>query len=368
MTPRTDFRWAIAFALAVAACGASSSRPVRVSYPDGNPHWEYEQRDGLPNGIGRVWHENGVLRSEGAYVNGDKEGVFRYYDETGALEHQALFVGGIERWRSDDPHAEPPAEVERELATANTKERERRARWARWAISRDPTPAPFFALLDRASALSRAGAAVGVGDVRRVELFANYAFERYGVYAQYLETDLRPDTPMSASGKRTIEAGATRRFHLDALGTLVARAGLLVPVANDDVNGFVGSSVDAAVDPTDVAVSFPSSFAVRTSASLTRRRKYIVLEGDAGVDWILDGQRAPVEAVLRANAGLGLGTRAGLVSLELSNAVLASDPSRRLTAVGLGGTAWLAGFWLTLVATESLDSQGQFSIGFGHEL
>lgn len=368
MKARPHTRRAAVFALALAACGASSSGTVRASYPNGAPHWEYEQHDGLPNGTGRVWHENGTLRSEGPYMNGDKEGVFRYFDETGAFDHQALFIAGIERWRSDDPHAEPPSGVAHDLAAAGAKERERRDRWARWAVSHDPTPAPFFALLDRAAALSRAGADIGVGDVRRVEFFANYAFERYGFYAQYLETDLRPDSPMTAAGKRTIEAGATRRVQLGALGTLVARAGLLVPVANDDVNGFIGSSADAAVDPSDVAVSFPSSFAVRTSASLTRRRRYLVLEGDAGVDWVLDGQRAPVEPVLRANAGLGIGVRAGLVSLEISNAVLASDPSRRLTAVGVAGTAWLAGFWLTATAAESLDSQGQFSIGFGHEL
>ena len=368
MTAPLHSRWAVALALALGGCGASSSAPVRVNYPNGNPHWEYEQHDGLPNGTGRVWHENGALRSEGPYLNGDKEGVFRYFDDTGAFDHQAAFVAGIERWRSDDPHAEPPADVGRELAAAESKERARQDRWARWGVSHDPRPSPYFSLLDRAAALSRAGAAIGVGDVRRAEIFANYAFDRYGVYGQFLETDLRPDTPMSASGKQTIEVGATRRVHFDALGTLVARAGVLVPVGNDDLNGFVGSSADAAVDPSDVAVSFPSSFAVRTSASLTRRRRYVVLEGDAGVDWIMDGQRAPLEAVLRANAGVGVGVRAGVVSFEIANAVLASDLSRRLTSVGVAGTGWIAGFWLTVSATESLDDQGQLSIGFGHEL
>jgi hypothetical protein len=333
-------------------------------YPGGAVlHWDYELRDDIPDGAAQVWHPNGSLRSEGNYVEGRKHGRFRFYDETGAFEHQAVYLHGQEVWSSDDQTADPSDEITRELGTPPTRSDATPLTW-----SHDPVPAPYFGTLDRTTGLNRIGGELGMGNIRRTELYANYMLAHYGLYGQVLQTNVDSNGGAMYSGKRTAELDGTRRFSLGDVGTLVARAGVVVPVGNDDQQGFIASSLGSTVMPSDVATSFPSTVAVRTGASLTRSRKYFVLQGDAGVDWIVAGQTRPLDALLRANAGLGVGGRAAMVSIEVSNTALASDPSRSLHAVAFAGTLWFARMWGTGVASFATNGQSALTIGVGREL
>jgi len=149
---------------------------------------------------------------------------------------------------------------------------------------------------------------------------------------------------------------------------LTVRAGILAPIGNDNDSGFIASSAGAFQRPTDAAASFPSSLALRTGASLTRARSHLVLQGDGGVDWLLGGEARPVDALLRANAGVGVGMRAAVLSLELSNTVRVSDPSRRIHALGIGGTFWLAGVWLTTCVSRTFAGQNAVTASVGYEL
>ena len=338
----------------LAACGggfAGSHDTHRVAYPNGYARFEFTLRDGLPNGRGRVWYPSGALELEGTYVDGARQGRFWFFTESGVPAYQAIYFNNAEVWRSTDVEAEPPeawtAELARNEAMPAIRKAERvsSADAKPWLV-RSTVPAPSFASLDRIT-MERGGLQVGVGgadtldfgSVVRVDAFGHYRFSRFGAYAQLSQTTV--EAPMaSLAGRRTFELGGTARRGLLA-GKLSGRAGLLVPAGNDDTSGFVASAAGVAQRPTDAASSFASSMSARTSASFVTTGERSVLQVDAGVDWLLGTEERAVDALLRANAGVGLGTRRAMLTIELSNTVRASEGTR-LHALVVGGVATFA--------------------------
>lgn len=361
--------------LLLAACVAPRAGVQRANYADGKPHFEYEVRDGVPNGTGRVWYPNGELKSEGPYVNGFKHGRFRFYTETGDFEKQVLFWKDADVWSSTSPGAQPSEDLEHGLeAYAGTElkrtlpEPEERPLHA-FELSSDPTPAPYFATLDRATPLSRFGIAISAGTLSRMEVFGNYLIDQhYGVYGDLQQANLATTGDMTISGRRTIEVGGSRTFELANIGTLTPHAGLLAPVGNDNENGYIASSANALIRPSDAAASFPSSAALRTGATFIRRGRYVVVQGDGGLDWIAGGDARPLDALVRGDVGVGLGLRAGIIGLELSNSLRVSDPSRSVEAAAISGTFWFAGAWLTAALSHGFSGSNSLGLAVGYEL
>ena len=54
-------------------------------YSKGNPWSETVFENGIKNGPTKTWFENGKLRYEGQFKSDVKSGTWKYYDETGAL-------------------------------------------------------------------------------------------------------------------------------------------------------------------------------------------------------------------------------------------------------------------------------------------
>lgn len=360
-------RWFV-LALGAQACGSATSSIRRVPYADGKPHFEYEEKDGVPNGAGRTWNPNGSLKSEGTYVDGVKQGRFRFNDEAGGFEHQALFWNDVEVWRSSDPTAEPSDELVTGLGVYTREPHRMEPEGRTFEISKDPVPAPYFSTLERATALNRLGVDVGTGATRRMEVFANYALTSFGAYGRFLETDLDGANDMTIGGRRTLELGGTWRDEIEGIGSLTPHAGLVLPLGNDDRDGFIASSAGAIVRPSDVVASFPSTTAMRTGASLTHQRSGIVAQVDGGIDWLFAGQQHPFDAVAHANIGVGVGVRAAMLGVELSNAVLVSDPSRHVDAVALTGTVWFVGSYLTTALSRAFSGASLVTVGVGYEL
>lgn len=368
----------------VAACGGSGATSQRVNYPDGSAHYEYELRDGLPNGIGRVWHQNGELKSTGEYVNGVKHGIFTFFDDDGAFAHQAYFFKGAEVWRSTERSAKPPPELVKGLvAFSGSAPQLGRDEYTRppppseeWSVelSRDP-PAPYFATLDRTTSLSRVGLQFGFGDasdrpigaVNRLDLFVNYRFSHFGIYGQLMQSNFEAAPGMTLSGRRTAEVSGTYHASLAGIGALSLRAGVLVPIGNDDTDGYIAGTAGSFHRPTDAAASVPSSVALRTGSSFARSYSRLIVQADAGVDWLLGGQAA-FDALLRANAGAGVGMRSALLSVELSNALRVTEPTRRIHTLGVGGTFWMEQLWLTLFASSSFEGNIALTGSVGYEL
>ncbi|MEO7094463.1 MAG: hypothetical protein ABI175_14505, partial [Polyangiales bacterium] len=242
-----------------------------------------------------------------------------------------------------------------------------------WARSREPLP--YFSNLDRTS-IARGGVQLGVGDagmlpfgsVARLDAFGHYRFSKLGIYAQVSQTQLQLPTGTWLSGRRSLELGGTYLRKVAPLGNLSTRVGLLVPTGNDDSEGFLASSAGAAQRPSDAAGSVPSSVALRTGTSLTRITERLVLQVDLGVDWLFGSDERGFDAMVRANGGVGFGTRTAILTFELDNSVRLSDTSQRLHSIGLGGTVSFARFWLSACVSLAQTGHTSFSTSVGHDL
>lgn len=369
---------------ALAGCGGSgimSGRDTnRVAYPNGFARFEFELRDGLPNGRGRAWHPNGKLQSEGSYSDGARNGRFWFFTEEGAFDHQAMFFNNSEVWRSEVATEDPPSNWGDELPALARPEQRVATRVEPapipvWAM-RSREPQAYFSNLDRTSSLSRAGVQLGVGDagmldfgsVARFDAFGHYRFSKLGVYAQHSQTQLQLPNGMWLSGRRSLEVGGTYLRKLARIGDLSTRVGLLVPTGHDNSDGFLASSAGAAQRPSDAAGSIPSSIALRTGSSLTRISERMVLQVDLGIDWVFGSNDHGFDAMVRANGGVGFGSRTAIVTFELDNSVRLSDTAQRLHSIGIGGTVSVAQFWLSACVSLAQTGHTSISTSVGHDL
>lgn len=365
----------VVVALALVGCGGGAVAPYvavdRVAYPNGKARFEFELQDGVPSGRGRAWHANGKLASDGTYRDGGRHGRFWFYDEQGAFTAQAIFFDNAEVWRSPDPRAQPPDDWTQGVAFGARRPPEDAtgvvdgpaASWAASSIA----PRPYFSALDRTTAPARAGAQIGAsepkdlgfGAAMRLDVFGHYRLGRYGVFAQLSETRLALDDDMTLAGRRTAILAGTYHLTLGA-ATLSASGGLIVPLGNTDAAGSVASYAGAEQRTADAAAAIPAPLGVRSAASLTAARGRFVVQADTGVDWLLGGDERALDALLRANVGIGVGSRATMLTVELDNAIRASDPDVRLHTLALGGTLAFAATWLS--ASFAFSHTGTLSL------
>ncbi|HVJ89388.1 MAG TPA: hypothetical protein VM580_06255 [Labilithrix sp.] len=353
----------------VAACALACGRGrglERVTYPDGALHVERETSAGIPDGNAKSWRATGQLRWEGTYERGSQHGVFRYFDTRGRFAYQAYFFRGTEIWRSSQQDATPPAtEIEAFAATY---------RWAEEDVSSTRlVGSPSFVLADRAP-LRRLGAQFGFGSggglglasIFRVDAFADYTFSPVGGYAHYTQSFVGAGLDSYLAGKSALDVGVTK---LVPIGTMdiALRLGSVVPLANDDRMGFLGSAAGNYLRPADAIMSYASAFAMRSSASVSYGRGQLRFQGDAGFDVAAGGQSS-YEPLARANFALGLNQQFFKASLEVSNTVKLSDPIYSVhafaLAVGRAYTRWS----FTGAFVLSTEGHGSLLSVVGYEL
>lgn len=356
------------------SCGAAAAAPPidRTAYPDGKPRFEFELHAGLPNGPGRGWHRNGKLAFEGTYLDGARHGRFRLYDESGAFVAQAIFINNAEVWRSTDEHEQPPAEWMEGLAMTG-----RRVDHGveDWDDSRRRAPRPYFSTLDRTAGPARAAAQIGVSDAEglefgaatRVDVFGHYRFGAYGAFAQVSETRLSVPEEMTFAGRQTLVLAGTYMRALP-VGTLSATGGIISALGNTDIEGFFASSAGAKQRPSDLALSVPAPFGVRSSASLTMTRGLFVVQADTGIDWMLGAPGRGFDPLAHASLGVGLGTRSTILTAELSNLLRIGSGAEHVHALALGGSIALPVLWVSASLAFSDRGTTSFLGSVGHDL
>lgn len=56
--------------------------------------WEKVKTKLVPHGIAKEYHESGVLKKEGPYLERVRDGILKFYDGNGSLEMNAGFKDG----------------------------------------------------------------------------------------------------------------------------------------------------------------------------------------------------------------------------------------------------------------------------------
>lgn len=104
-------------------------------------------------------------------------------------------------------------------------------------------------------------------------------------------------------------------------GTVVARAGAVFPLGNDNNKSALAGAASVVQDPKDTIYVLPSTLAARGSLSWFHASKYTITQIDLGIDLGLFGYPDKVHPVILANGALGLGTKGYFAGIEGSTAL-----------------------------------------------
>jgi hypothetical protein len=312
-----------------------------VTYPDGTPRWMVQLADDVPHGESRSFHPNGQLAIVGHYEHGSQHGHFTYFDEDGNVVATAVYVHGELEWRSSGPHEPAPAEL-----VMTTPAAVRPILPSLEVEDRTHTYATLGRVGPRPRARVKLGAhrlveRAGGGSGRSLEISGQAMRGGFGGYGALWLSSLSPPDSDSLQGRVVAEAGG---LHARRLGRfkLLGAAGIALPLARDDAEGFAAVSATMTDRLSDAIVAYPGSVAVRSSASLlgVDGRVYYRVEG--GLDVALNTGRAEglrmtrrAEVMARASAGAGVALTWAAIGAEVVNvAVLTGNPADRTSHSG----------------------------------
>jgi antitoxin component YwqK of YwqJK toxin-antitoxin module len=75
------------------------------AYPDGSPRSESAYREGLVEGLSRLWYPSGQIKEEASYWRGARHGITREWTERGQLRAKRTYEFGIlvreQTWNDD---------------------------------------------------------------------------------------------------------------------------------------------------------------------------------------------------------------------------------------------------------------------------
>ena len=67
----------------------------KIYYPNGVVRMEIESKNGLPNGAGKFYDEEGVLVNQTTFKDGVTDGVLYNYYPDGQVHNELIYVGGV---------------------------------------------------------------------------------------------------------------------------------------------------------------------------------------------------------------------------------------------------------------------------------
>ena len=106
---------------------------------------------------------------------------------------------------------------------------------------------------------------------------------------------------------------------------------------------------------------------MRSGASLTASRGPLLVQADAGIDWLLGGDEHGFDALGRANIGIGFGSRSTMLTAELDNVLLMSS-QQQFHTLALGGTIAISTVWVSASMVFSYAGTTSFLGSVGRDL
>jgi hypothetical protein len=304
--------------------------------------------DGIPDGRATGWHPTGAVAYQGYYQDGERHGSFTFWDEDGTWLRIEEYERGVLLWSSTDKKA---VLTEAVASQASTPEEDLML-W--WKEPGTPWPASFPVL----SHMQQPGVVAQLSlqsiedngttvTTQHIYLAAAHSLSRLGAPKAnvYLATDLPRfmSGPLqgATTGRVTLEGGASYAV----LSNLGLRLGLMLPIANDDFDGYLVATKSAQHRIRNLVATYPRSIGFRTSAAYTREVAFFTFRVDPGLDLAVDAfgdetLAMPDSAAVIATLGLGVGMGSEHigVSAQFDSAVPLLDggmPNDTLTAFSL---------------------------------
>ncbi len=279
-------------ALCVATVACAVKAPVMgeqvLRHPNGEVRFAADTADGLPNGHGARYYDNGQLEYSGNFRNGDKSGLFHFYDREGNWVRQELFDANVSLWRSSVEADKPPATLLEAVLNKDDGDE-----------AHQELPRPMFVAMDLPSrgGIARvtfqqfepdAGPESSLVRALITQLSAAIPVARddygadYEVYGGISFPSVQNEVGRRM-GKRTVELGASRT----SFGGLSVATGLAVPVGGDTGQGYV-AGVEASQLARGASDLYPRTLGLRSKAAHTWLSGHWVYRMDGGLDMFVD--------------------------------------------------------------------------------
>ncbi len=193
---------------------------------------------------------------------------------------------------------------------------------------------PGFATMDRGSEESFAEVAAGMSFFEgedpdfnaRADLYAQYLVaNRTGGYAA-LPLSLLIDGDENETAVGNLEIGALHNLRASPRTAIVLRAGLMLPTADDDLEGALVNAITAYSRFTDLPSVMAKRTYLRLAASPMYRSGEFFARADVGLDLVLDEpEGADSDTAVRLNLGAGFTNGAIALMGELVSVGTTSD-------------------------------------------
>tara|TARA_R110002096_G_scaffold77896_12_gene183539 strand:+ start:43214 stop:44245 length:1032 start_codon:yes stop_codon:yes gene_type:complete len=292
--------------------------------------------DGVPHGPATSWHPNGEIASQGHYERGKRHGSFTFWNDDRTWLRIDEYEHGALLWSSTESNAAPPSRV----VTSDGLEEDLSVLWK--APGR-PWPAAFPTLTHlteagvvaqvSSQALNASGTRVGS---QHLYASAAHSLGKLGSPETRLYLAARVPRLLASplqdplTGRVTLEGGASYAV----LTRLNVRLGLLVPVANDGLDGNIAATRVAQHRVHDRVATYPRSLGFRSSAAYSRDLAFLTLRVDPGLDVAVDAfgdemlaMEDSIAIVGTLGFGVGVGTEYIGVSAQFDSAIPLVDSS-----------------------------------------
>lgn len=365
----------------VVAC-AASTQSQQVLDKEGALFWEFESKEGVPDGESRTYYPDGEVRTIGYFRNAEFHGRFVRYEPDGQIAYKAYFWHDVLVWKSESESAEPPIELLTELLSVHNRAevRDRFGNTQRRISASDSlnfrdrrSPSPRFVYADwRVSDRPVLGARLSVGGataentaVVSKTFFGQVPIGSYAASASFSQAQLHAYGD-SESGRSLLELGGNRRWDTPK-GKFVARTSLSFPVAGEDAKNALITASTVAQSPKMAATSVGSTAAFRAGGSWLWHQEKWGVQADLGADRTFGGDQAPSLTFIHTSLAAAYGVRSVYGTLELSSVMRLGADEGAITSAGIGGAVRALGVETKLLVGSSMDSEVTATLGAEYE-
>lgn len=301
-------------------------------------------KDGVPDGRATRYYPNGAVQHQGTYKAGAKHGLFHHWDDQGVWQKQELYVSNTAVWTSSERSDYPPEDVldDESVSEAAPGHNALSTKHAEISASSTRAGGPNATLVDPAAdngaempstrflnglpahgsfaqvSMGR-GSSVTASSAQRMTLRGSYAEGQLGASVALTLARFADDT-LSAFAKPVADAHVSYLIPY-VRGVFVARAGLVLPLGNDDNTSALAGAASVVQAPNDAIYVLPSTVATRGSLSWYGTTDYVIAQADLGIDIAFFGYPDGVHPIIHANSALGVGMQGFFVGVEGSTAL-----------------------------------------------
>lgn len=324
---------------------------------------------GVPEGRGTSYHANGEIESQGPYKGGARHGMFHYWNDQGVWVKQELYRSGRLMWESTNRSEAPPAPVEgqEQAARQSFRAKEAAARVKKSAMEvaspmsleafTKPTHAFISGLPGHGSFVNLTmggGSAVQNSSATRLNVLASYADGQLGASVALNVSRFDSDL-VSDWGKAVADLQASYLLPYTT-GVFLARAGVVLPLGNDNTSSALASAAGVVQAPNDTIYVLPSTRAARGSISWFLSEEYLVAQFDFGIDLGLFGYSEGIHPITNTNGAVGVGSGGYVLAAEVSTVYSWTDTIESMALVGAAAYGSLFGTRLGVFAGKQEDN------------